>query len=125
MLVFIAMEERKKSHKLNKILKKRRERYVFTDKKHPDKGVMSSVLGLISVLSICYAIFLSYENGGVAEDNYGLAIFLCFIYSVVGLILGIIARFEKDIFKFFPNAGIILNAVSLLCMGILLFLAFT
>ena len=119
------MEERKKKRKLNiKILKRKRDRYVFTDKKHPEKGIMSFVLGVISVCSICYSVYMSYKNGGEALGSYGAAVMLCMIYSVAGLILGIISRLEKDIFKFFPNAGITLNGISLLCMGILLYLAF-
>jgi glycerol-3-phosphate acyltransferase PlsY len=119
------MEERKKNRKLNiKILKRKRDRYVFTDKKHPDKGIMSFVFGVLSVCTICYSIFLSYKNGGEAKGSYGAAVLLCLIYSLVGLVLGIISRMEKDIFKLFPTAGIVLNVVALLCIGVLLYLAF-
>ena len=119
------MEERKKKRKFNiKLSKLRRERYVFTDKKHPEKGIMSIVLGAISVCTIACAIFFSYKNAGQAKPSYGAAVFLCVIYSLAGLVLGIMSRLERDIFKLFPNAGIILNSLSLIGMGILFYLAF-
>ncbi len=119
------MEEQKKSKKFNiRLPKRRRERYVFTDKKHPEKGVFSAALGVLSVSSIVYSIVLSFNNGGQAEARFAVAIIFCMIYSIAGLVLGIISRMERDIFNFFPNMGIILNIVALVCMGVLLFLAF-
>ena len=35
-----------------------------------------------------------------------------FSTQVIGLVLGIMARTEKDIFKLFPNLGIILNLIA-------------
>lgn len=116
------MEERKKRRKLNMRLRVRTHgRYVFTDKKHPEKGILSSILGLISVVTIIYAVFLSYENGGQAEARYGVAVMICMLYSIAGLVLGIMARMERDIFKLFPNVGIILNVLSLIWVGVLLY----
>ena len=96
-------------------------RYVFTDKKHPEKGVFSAGLGLISIVTIVYAVFLSYKNGGQAEARYGVAVLICMLYSVAGLVLGIMSRMEKDIFRLFPNLGIILNVLSLIWVGLLLY----
>ena len=116
------MEERKKRKKFNiKLPSPKRGRYVFTDKKHPEKGILSAALGLISVATIVYAVLLSFKNGGQAEAKYGVAVFFCAIYSVAGLILGIMSRMERDIFKLFPNLGIILNALSLIWVGLLLY----
>ncbi len=119
------MEEQRKKRKFKiKLFKRRRERYVFTDKKHPEKGIMSFVLGVISVCTIALAVYFSYKNGGQALARYAMAVLFCLFYSLAGLILGIISRFERDIFKLFPNLGIALNALSLIAIGILLYLAF-
>ena len=116
------MEERRKRRKLNiKLPVRGHGRYVFTDKKHPEKGVLSAALGLISVVSICLAVFKSYENGGQAEPRYGVAVMFCLLYSIAGLVLGIMSRMEKDIFRLFPNLGIILNVLSLIWVGLLLY----
>ncbi|WP_026660838.1 DUF6142 family protein [Butyrivibrio sp. AC2005] len=119
------MEERKKRRKLNiKFPGRGHGRYVFTDKKHPEKGVLSAALGLISVVTIIYAVFLSYKNGGEAEGKYAVAVMICLVYSIAGLVLGIMSRMEKDIFRLFPTLGIILNVLSLIWVGLLLYFSF-
>ena len=119
-----SVEEKKKRKKLNMKLLKRRERYVFTDKKHPERGIMSTVLGALSVFTIIYAVYLSFLNGGQALDKYAVAVLLCVIYSISGIVLGIMSEMERDIFKLFPNLGIVLNVVALIGIGTLLALAF-
>ncbi|MCR5670760.1 MAG: DUF6142 family protein [Butyrivibrio sp.] len=90
-----------------------RDRYMFTDNRHPEKGIMSSVLGIISVGALIAAVLFTYRDGGQAQLRYAAAAFVAAIFSVVGFVLGIMSRFEKDIFKLFPNLGIILNFISI------------
>ncbi len=94
---------------------------MFTDKKHPEKGIMSTALGVISVVTIICAVVMAYKNGGEAEARYGVAVMFCLLYSIGGLVLGILSRMERDIFKLFPTVGIILNALSLIWVGLLLY----
>ncbi len=89
-----------------------RDRYMFTDNRHPEKGIMSTVLGVLSVSALALSVFLSYQNGGQADMRYAAAAFVAAIFSCIGLVLGIMARTEKDIFKLFPNLGIILNLIA-------------
>ena len=80
---------------------------MFTDNRHPEKGVMSAALGAISVVTLVCA-----------------GAFLAAIFSVTGLVLGIMSKFEKDIFKLFPNLGIILNTLSVAFVIFLILLGF-
>ena len=89
-----------------------RDRYMFTDNRHPEKGVMSAILGCISVGAIIAAVVFTYNDGGQAQLRYAAAVMVAACFSVAGLILGIMSRFERDIFKLFPNLGIILNLLS-------------
>jgi len=91
-------------------------RYMFTDNKHPVRGIMASILGVISVVTIIVAIVLTYNAGGQAGVQSGAAAFLASCFSLVGLVLAIKSRFEKDIFKFFPNFGITINSIVILFM---------
>ena len=119
------MENPFKNKKFNiRLPKRRRERYVFTDKKHPEKGVMSAALGALSLFTVFYSVYLSFLNGGQAQTRYAAAVIFGMIYSIAGLVLGIISRMERDIFLLFPNLGIVLNSLALIAMGTLLFLAF-
>ena len=90
-----------------------RDRYMFTDNRHPEKGIMSAILGCISVGTLIVAVLFTYRDGGQAQLRYAAAAFVAAIFSVVGLVLGIKSRFERDIFKVFPNIGIILNFLAL------------
>ena len=99
-----------------------RERYMFTDNRHPEKGIMSAVLGTLSVITLSLAVLFSYKNGGQALVQYAAAAFVAAIFSCIGLVLGIMSRFEKDIFKIFPNIGIFLNFLSFLVVVFLLVL---
>ncbi|MBP3279943.1 MAG: hypothetical protein J6M44_13390 [Butyrivibrio sp.] len=90
-----------------------RDRYMFTDNRHPEKGVMSAILGCISVTALIAAVVFTYNDGGQAQLRYAAAAMVAAIFSVVGLVLGIMSRMEKDIFKLFPNLGIVLNTLSI------------
>lgn len=87
--------------------------YIFTDKKNPVRGIMSAILGLISIVSVCLAVYLTYQNKGAAPIQYGSVILLSLVFAVTGMVLGILAMLEKDIFKVFPVAGILLNGLTI------------
>lgn len=96
--------------------------YIFTDKKNPKWGVMSTILGLIAGISICLAIHRTYLNKGIALMQYGVVVLLAMIYAVAGMILGIRSLTEKDIFRFFPVLGILLNVLAIAAGGVILYL---
>ena len=91
-----------------------RRNYKFTNKKHTEKAVMSTVFGSISVLSLVTVIYLTYTRAGDAPVNYGISGILILLFAVIGLILGIIALRETDKFKFFGRLGCILSGLALL-----------
>ena len=97
---------------------------MFTDNRHPEKGILSAVLGCISVTTYILAVVFTYNNGGQALMQYAAAAFVAAIFSVAGLVLGIMSRFEKDIFKLFPNIGIILNSLAVIFVVFLIVLNF-
>ena len=90
----------------------RKKNYIFTNKKHSNRAIMSTILGGISLVSLGIVTYLSYSQGGV----------LATIYSLIGLILGILTLREKDIYRIFPVLGTILNVVALGGVSFLLYL---
>lgn len=99
----------------------RRKSYKFTNRKHSEKAIMASILGVISLISLSAVIFLSYRHGGETHAGYGISGLLATIFSIVGLILGITTAREMNNFRFFPLAGIILNGLSLGMIAFLLY----
>lgn len=97
----------------------KRRHYIFTRKKNSERGIMSAILGVISIASLGIVVYLSYRKGGNVPVSYGLTGFLAAVFSVVGLVLGTLTLQEKEIFKLFPVLGLILNFLAL---GALMFL---
>ena len=83
---------------------------------------MSMILGVISLVSMIIVIYLTYKNGGEAKGGYGVTGLLATIFSLTGLVLGIITLKEKENYKLFPFLGTILNSVVLIGIGFLLYL---
>ena len=100
----------------------RRAGYKFTNKKNPTKGIASFLLGVIALGSLVFAIYLTFKNQGVAPLQYAIAVILSIVMAIAGLVCGIMACLEKDIFKLFPVVGIILNVLSLLIGGFILYM---
>lgn len=80
---------------------------------------MSTILGVISNGSLAAVLYLAYLKGGAVPISYGLTGFLAAVFSIVGLILGVLGLQEQDVFKLFPVLGILFNLAAL---GILAFI---
>ena len=100
----------------------RKKNYIFTNKKHSDKAIMSTILGVISLVSLGIVTYLSYSQGGVMHGGYGATGVLATVDSLIGLILGVLTLRAKDIYRFFPVLGTILNVISLGGISFLLYL---
>lgn len=74
---------------------------------------MSAILGGINIASLAAVLYLAYQKGGDVPMSYGLTGLLAVIFAIVGLILGVMALQEKDVFRVFPVLGIILNLAVL------------
>jgi len=100
----------------------KKKNYKFTNKKHSDKAIMSTILGIISLISIVVVIYLTYARDGDATAGYGATGVLATLYSITGLIMGINTAREKELYRLFPWLGIILNVISLIIMGLIVYI---
>ena len=82
---------------------------------------MSSILGVISLGAIATVTMLSFQAQGNAESGYGASLFLAMIFSFVGIVLGVLAKAEKDKFYFFCYLGIFLNLLALSAISFILY----
>lgn len=95
--------------------------YIFTNKKHSPKSIISTILGIISVASLVLAAYLSYVEKGAENMRYGAACVLAMIFAFVGVVLGVLGRMEKDRFYFFSYVGIALNIVAIGLVSLILY----
>ena len=100
----------------------RRAGYKFTNKKNPLKGVAAFILGVIALGSLILAIYLTFQNQGVAPLQYAIAVILSIVMAIAGMVCGIMSCLEKDIFKLFPILGVVLNLLALLLSGFILYM---
>lgn len=99
----------------------RKNSFMFTNKSHTEKGVMSTILGIISLATLGYAITMSYQNAGEIPRQYGAAALLATIFAFIGAAIGAVSRTEKDKFYFFSYLGIILNVLALVVVSAILY----
>lgn len=95
--------------------------YIFTNKKHSGKGIMSTCFGLIGICSNAYGLYESYQSNGLVPVGFGAALFLTMCLTLVGLILGILGKTEQDRFYLFAYLGIFLNVISLFVTSFILY----
>lgn len=82
---------------------------------------MSTILGIISMVSLIIVIYLTYRNGGEAMTGYGVTGLLATLFSVAGLILGVVAMRNKEYYRLFPWLGIGTNLLALGGIGLILY----
>ena len=100
---------------------KKKKHYIFTNKKNPTRGIMSTILGTISIAAIVIVIVLSFHADGVAKRQYGTTVLLALIFSLTGIVLGVLSKLEKDMFYFFSYLGIILNLLAVCAVSFILY----
>ena len=74
----------------------------FTNKNIPTGRSCRPSWGEISLVSLGIVTYLSYSQGGVMHGGYGVTGVLATIYSLIGLILGILTLREKISIVSFP-----------------------
>ena len=95
--------------------------YMFTNKQHSQKGIMSTILGVISLATLAYAVIMSYLRAGDIPRQYGAAAMLVMIFACVGIGLGGVSKTERDKFYLFTYLGIVLNVLALAVISVILY----
>lgn len=99
----------------------RKNSFIFTNKKHTEKGIMGSILGVISLATLVYSIVMSYRNRGDVPMQYGAAVFFAMIFAFIGVILGVMSKTERDRYYFFSYLSIVLNVLALAVVSMILY----
>ena len=99
----------------------RRRNYMFTNKSHPERGIMGTILGILSDAAIGLAVFSSFKLGGAPSARLATVILVALLFAIAGVILSILSRMEKDRFYIFPNMGILFNTVAIIAAGFIIY----
>ncbi len=96
-------------------------KYIYTDKQHTGRGIMSSALGVINLVSITYVVYNTYARGGSAPLRFASACVLVLVFAFLGIILGLIGRQESERFHIFAYIGMILNILAIMGISAILY----
>lgn len=96
--------------------------YIFTNRSHPVRGMMSSILGSVALASFLVAIYFTFQNDGVSLLRYGAVGLLATLFGLAGFVLGILSRMERDRYHLFSYLGLFLNTMVLALAGFILYL---
>ncbi len=97
-----------------------RRRYKFTDKHNTKMGITSFVLGSLALILLFAGLKIAFDKKGNADMVVGVLGTLVFIFSTVGLLLGLSSFKEEDRFLLFSWIGTITcGLVWLMIIGII------
>ena len=96
-------------------------KYIFTNKKESKKGIMSAILGTVSLLSLFLAVYGTFQNQGEALVKYGMGALFALLFALAGIVLGILSKMEEDKFYVFSYLGILLNILAIGGVGFILY----
>lgn len=99
----------------------KKKHFIFTNKKNPPRAIMSSILGVIALSAVAIVTVLTFQAKGAAKSGYGAGLFLATVFALVGVVLGALAKSEKDKFYFFCYLGIFLNLLALGTISFILY----
>ena len=99
----------------------RKNSYIFTNKKHTAKGIMASILGVISLTTLGYSVITSYWRKGEVPMQYGMAVLLAMVFAFTGAVLGAVSKTDRDCYYFFSYLGIVLNVLALAVVSMILY----
>lgn len=99
----------------------RNKGYIFTNREYSKTGIMSTVLGILSCVTLGTAVYLSYRGGGSSSPRYGAAALLAALFMTAGVILGVCSTTERDKFKLFTVLGILANVLAFGMLSLILY----
>lgn len=103
--------------KISFIKIKRSKNYMFTNRHHSKRGIISIVLAVIAMVTLIVLSIFSSQIGGNGGILYG-GIGLCaYIISMTGLVLGIQSLKEEEVYYSIPRIGTTFNTMTVIIYG--------
>ena len=97
------------------------KRYIFTSNRHSKRGMMALIFGMMSLISFL-ATTISIRNPGEMISRMGGVGLLAMILALTGLILGILALQEDNVFPMMPRAGFAVSLISIVLWGCVIYI---
>lgn len=96
-------------------------KYKFSDKSQTLGGTISLLMGLASLASLGYGIYLAFQKQGSAGLEVGSFALLSLMLAVIGTIMGLLSFREDDKFYTLSRVGSVLCGIlSILMIAVFL-----
>ncbi|NLY48399.1 MAG: hypothetical protein GX059_05195 [Clostridiales bacterium] len=98
---------------------RRKETIQFSGRSHTKGGILSFIIGMVTVLGFIAVCIISGVNNGEGGILIGVTGILLFVLAAVGLVLAYREMKKRDIFYRFPMIGIITNGFMLILLAVI------
>lgn len=99
----------------------KRKRIRFSDRTHPVAGIVSTIIGVVSLSVLVVLCVVSEKARGNAGIEVGAVGILSLIASTVGFVIATRCYRKEDIYMTMPTIGSILNGVLVIVYLLLFF----
>ena len=86
-----------------------KRKYKFTNKKHSIGGVVSTFMALVAIALLIVAVVYSFKASGNGGEEVGIMALMSVVFSVFGLITGLLSYREFDRYYTFSLIGSLLS----------------
>lgn len=91
-----------------------RKKIQFTDKVHPVSGIMSVIIGVLSLAALVTLCLISSSEKGNAGFLFGVYGLLVLVAGVIGFIMAAKCYKREEIYMATPAVGTVLNVLIIL-----------
>ncbi|MFT3983421.1 MAG: DUF6142 family protein [Lachnospiraceae bacterium] len=92
---------------------KKKKSFMFSSRHQSEIGILSLVLGVVSLGGMAGAILVSFLGRGETALRLGGVGLFAVLADVIGIVAGCMSLQERDIFVWLPRAALILNLLAL------------
>lgn len=94
----------------------KKSEYRFTNKQYAKEGIVSFILGVLSVICLVTGLMRSFEARGNGDSIVGLLGMGAILMSLIGIIFGVKSFKDEDKFYTFSKWGIFICGIILAVM---------
>lgn len=91
-------------------------KYKFSDKSPTLGGTISTIMGVVALLTFLWGVFVAFKADGYAGVEVGTYALVAFLLSLIGMIIGLISFKEEDKFYLLSKVGSLLCGILLVVM---------
>ena len=100
--------------------RRRRKQYKFSDKKHSRPGIAATVLAVLAISSFVIAVILATKAAGEGGREVGILGAVGFVLSLAGILCGLLAFRQTDVYYRFAWIGLIASGIIWLILAVMI-----